>query len=97
MKLVDLWVGQTCLNYGRVSVWSFENKVRKMAVLFLQSLLIYQFAVYVYPEAVVEYEQRWAEDLGWCVAVTPLLLGVVLGALHALLMGEGSISEVSSA
>ncbi|PVD30244.1 hypothetical protein C0Q70_09506 [Pomacea canaliculata] len=57
------------------------------------SLLIYQFAVYVYPEAVVEYEQRWAEDLGWCVAVTPLLLGVVLGALHALLMGEGSISE----
>ncbi|KAL8560341.1 hypothetical protein ACOMHN_006072 [Nucella lapillus] len=57
------------------------------------SLLIYNFAVYIYPERVVGYDQRWAEDVGWCVAVSPLLLGVLLGALHALLKGQGNLLE----
>nr|KAG5708361.1 hypothetical protein BaRGS_034392 [Batillaria attramentaria] len=57
------------------------------------SLLIYNFAVYIYPERVVGWDQRWAEDVGWCVAITPLLLGVVLGALHALVTGQGNIAE----
>lgn len=62
-----------------------------------QSLLIYNFAVYIYPERVVGYDERWAEDVGWCVAVTPLLLGVALGALHALLKGQGNLVEVTAA
>ena len=61
-----------------------------------QSLLIYSFAVYIYPERVVGYDERWAEDVGWCVAVTPLLMGVVLGALHALFKGQGNLVEVRS-
>ena len=60
-----------------------------------QSLLIYNFAVYIYPERVVGYDVRWAEVVGWCVAVTPLLLGVALGALHALLKGQGNLVEVT--
>ncbi|XP_070212713.1 sodium- and chloride-dependent neutral and basic amino acid transporter B(0+)-like [Littorina saxatilis] len=64
-----------------------------IASLTTASLLIYNFAVYIYPERVVGYDERWAEDVGWCVAITPLLLGVALGALHALLKGQGNLLE----
>ncbi|XP_059148782.1 uncharacterized protein LOC131936008 isoform X2 [Physella acuta] len=55
--------------------------------------LIYNFIVFVYPESVVSYEQQWAENIGWCVSVSPLLLGVLLGALHTLLSLKGSVKE----
>ncbi|GFO11687.1 transporter [Plakobranchus ocellatus] len=56
-------------------------------------LLIYNFVVFVYPESVVAYEQRWAENLGWCVSIAPLLLGVTLGALHTLFSLKGSLCQ----
>ncbi|BFY99049.1 hypothetical protein BsWGS_02089 [Bradybaena similaris] len=56
-------------------------------------LLIYNFVVFVYPEAVVSYEQRWAENLGWCVSVAPLILGVASGAMHTILKQPGSFRE----
>ncbi|RUS91935.1 hypothetical protein EGW08_000337 [Elysia chlorotica] len=55
--------------------------------------LIYNFVVYVYPEAVVAYEQRWAENLGWCVSIAPLVLGVTLGGLHTLFSLKGSLAQ----
>ncbi|CAG5133703.1 unnamed protein product [Candidula unifasciata] len=56
-------------------------------------LLIHNFVVFMYPEAVVSYEQRWAENLGWCVSVSPLVLGVVSGVIHTILKQPGSFKE----
>ena len=50
--------------------------------------------MYVYPEPVVGYEQRWAEQLGWCVAIFPVVLGLVAGAVHAVWKQKGPIKEV---
>uniref|UniRef100_A0A2C9KHK9 Uncharacterized protein n=1 Tax=Biomphalaria glabrata TaxID=6526 RepID=A0A2C9KHK9_BIOGL len=55
--------------------------------------LIYNFIVFVYPESVVSYEQRWAENLGWCISVSPCLLGVLLGAVHTIFTMSGSLKE----
>lgn len=49
----------------------------------------------MYHEAVVSYEQHWAENLGWSVSIAPFILGVLLGSLHTLLTQTGSLKEVS--
>lgn len=60
----------------------------------LQVLLVYYFAVYVYPTPVVGYEQRWAESFGWVIATAPIMLCLILGAGHAIYKQKGSIRQV---
>ncbi|KAH9503214.1 hypothetical protein Btru_068489 [Bulinus truncatus] len=63
------------------------------ASLIAACFLVYNLIVFVYPETVERYEQKWIEHLGWCVSVSPCLLGVSLGALHAILSLTGSFKE----
>ena len=55
---------------------------------------MYNFAVYVYPVPVVGYDQRWAENVGWVLAVAPLSLALLAGAIHALFKLKGSFKQV---
>ena len=59
-----------------------------------QALLIYNFAAYVYPVRVVSVDQQWAEDLGWVIAIAPIALGLVVGAVHALCNQKGPMKQV---
>lgn len=59
-----------------------------------QCLLIYFFAAYVYAHPVVSYDHRWAEDIGWCVAAAPIIIGLISGALHSYLYMKGTLKEV---
>ncbi|CAL1526728.1 unnamed protein product [Lymnaea stagnalis] len=63
------------------------------ASLLAACFLIYNFIVYLYPESILSYEQRWAEHLGWCISLSPLLLGVILGAIHTMITLKGSFME----
>lgn len=56
-------------------------------------LLLYYHVVYVYPVRVVGYEQRWAENLGWFIAAAPIIVGLLLGAGHAIYKQKGSIRQ----
>ena len=40
------------------------------------------------------YDQRWAEYIGWLASIAPLILGVILGAVHAIWKAEGTLQEV---
>ena len=62
-----------------------------------QALMLYFFATNVYPYAVAEGGQTWAEALGWTVGAAPVLLGITLGAVHAVYMKKGSIRQVGRA
>ncbi|XP_053407768.1 sodium- and chloride-dependent GABA transporter 1-like [Mercenaria mercenaria] len=64
-----------------------------LAALISSVLLVYYFAVYVYPTPVVGYEQRWAETLGWVIAVAPIAICLVLGAVHAVFKQKGTIKQ----
>ncbi|XP_052773213.1 sodium- and chloride-dependent neutral and basic amino acid transporter B(0+)-like [Mya arenaria] len=64
-----------------------------LAALISSVLLIYYFAVHVYPVPVVGYGQRWAEALGWAVAVIPVLAGLGLGAVHAVYSQKGTLKQ----
>lgn len=57
-------------------------------------MLLYYFATNVFPYSVAESEQRWADWMGWIVGAAPVLLGVTLGALHAVCTKKGSIKQV---
>lgn len=59
--------------------------------------MLYYFATNVYPYAVAEGGQTWAEWLGWFVGAAPVLLGVSLGAVHAVYKKKGSIKQVGKA
>ncbi|KAL3864343.1 hypothetical protein ACJMK2_006034 [Sinanodonta woodiana] len=56
-------------------------------------LLVYYFAVYVYPRPVVGYDERWAEKLGWFIAAGPVILGLFLGAAHAVHSNKGTVKQ----
>ncbi|KAK3095529.1 hypothetical protein FSP39_015717 [Pinctada imbricata] len=64
-----------------------------LASVFPASLLIYYFAVYVYPFLVVGYDERWAETLGWVIAIAPISTCILLGAIHAVLTKKGSFKQ----
>lgn len=64
-----------------------------LSAIISSGLLIYYFSVYVYPEPVVGYEQRWAESLGWVIAIVPLVLGLTFGAFHAVIKQKGTILQ----
>ncbi|XP_060076937.1 sodium-dependent neutral amino acid transporter B(0)AT1-like [Ylistrum balloti] len=57
------------------------------------AMLIYYFAVYVYPFPVVGYDQRKAETVGWCIAAAPIILGLIFGALHAVFNEKGTLRQ----
>ncbi|XP_041369672.1 sodium-dependent proline transporter-like [Gigantopelta aegis] len=64
-----------------------------LASLISACMLIYYFVMYVYQEAVVGYDQRWAEYIGWLASIAPFILGVILGAVHAIWKAEGTLQE----
>lgn len=64
-----------------------------LAALISSVLLVYYFAVYVYPTPVVGYEQRWAESFGWVIATAPIILCLILGAVHAIYRQKGTIKQ----
>ena len=59
-----------------------------------QAVLIYYYAVYVYPVPIVGYDQRAAESVGWLVTVVPMSICIVLGAVHAVVKQKGSLKQV---
>ena len=63
-------------------------------ILIFQALLTYNFAAYVYPVRVVSVDQNWAEDIGWVIAVTPIVIGLLVGAIHALYNQKGPLKRV---
>lgn len=68
--------------------------------LVIAAMLIYYFAVYVYPfpatirdpkaEGVASDDRQC---LGWFVAVGPVIFGFILGAFHAVYTEKGSFTE----
>ncbi|KAL5015977.1 hypothetical protein ScPMuIL_005566 [Solemya velum] len=64
-----------------------------LASLISAALLIYYFAVHVYPHAIVGHDQAWAEHLGWFVASGLIIVGVTIGAVHAVYKEKGSFKE----
>ncbi|XP_060578985.1 sodium- and chloride-dependent taurine transporter-like [Ruditapes philippinarum] len=64
-----------------------------LATLISSVLLVFYFAVYVYPRPVVGVEQRWAESLGWVIAVAPITLCLILGAAHAVNKQKGTMRQ----
>lgn len=57
-------------------------------------MLLYYFAMNVFPYTVAGPDQRWADWMGWMVGAAPVLLGVTLGGLHAVCTKKGSIKQV---
>ena len=39
-------------------------------------------------------DQNWAEDIGWVIAVTPIVIGLLVGAIHALYNQKGPLKRV---
>ncbi|KAL4231711.1 hypothetical protein ACF0H5_009287 [Mactra antiquata] len=64
-----------------------------IAALISAVLLVYFYVAYVYTSSVVGYEQRWANKLGWTISVVPVLLGIILGAIHAIHKQKGSLKQ----
>ncbi|XP_052249189.1 sodium- and chloride-dependent taurine transporter-like [Dreissena polymorpha] len=64
-----------------------------LAALISSVLMIYYFALYVYPHPVVAHGQRWAERLGWFIATAPIALGLLGGAVHALCAQKGPLKQ----
>ena len=60
----------------------------------LQGMLIYYFAVYVYPYSIFGYDEQWAEKIGWVISVLPIMFCIILGAVHAVYKGEGNFKQV---
>ncbi|OWF55038.1 sodium- and chloride-dependent transporter XTRP3-like [Mizuhopecten yessoensis] len=57
------------------------------------AMLIYYCAVYVYPFPVVGYDQREAEMVGWFIAASPIILGLIFGAVHAVFNEKGTLRQ----
>ena len=57
-------------------------------------MLIYYFAVNVYPYSIFGYDEKKLENIGWIISILPLSLSMILGAVHAICKGKGDIRQV---
>lgn len=64
-----------------------------LASLIPAGMLIYYFAVYVYPYSVLGYDEQWAEKLGWVISTTPITFCLILGAVHAIFKEKGNFKQ----
>ncbi|XP_061169918.1 sodium- and chloride-dependent GABA transporter 1-like [Saccostrea echinata] len=71
-----------------------------LSSLVIAAMLIYYFAVYVYPYPATTSDPRannkadeGGQCLGWFIAIGPIVLGFIVGAFHAVYTEKGSFKE----
>ncbi|XP_062578404.1 sodium- and chloride-dependent GABA transporter 1-like [Saccostrea cucullata] len=71
-----------------------------LSSLVIAAMLIYYFAVYVYPFPATTSDPRsdnksdeGGQCLGWFIAIGPIVLGFIIGAFHAVYSEKGSFRE----
>lgn len=64
-----------------------------LASLISAGMMIYYFAVYVYPESVLSYDEQWAERIGWVISISPITFCMIFGAVHAIYKEKGNFKQ----
>lgn len=85
-----------CFFFNYISHLAGYADTLSVSITFLiwQGMLIYYFAVYVYPYSVLGYDEQWAEKLGWVISTTPITFCLILGAVHAICKEKGNFKQV---
>ncbi|XP_076104986.1 sodium- and chloride-dependent GABA transporter 2-like [Mytilus galloprovincialis] len=64
-----------------------------LASLIPAGMLIYYFALNVYPYSIFGYDEQWAEKIGWIISISPISCCMILGAVHAIYKGKGNFKQ----